>query len=114
MASTTDSPAQRSARALRRANADAKRDRRRGVAKVVNQVGEQRHAARGDEHQDLRRCRKRQHNERKRTCLRDYGHLFDEFDPAVREPAEAMIRAARDGLVPLSYFAGRRVTQSHP
>jgi integrase len=39
------------------------------------------------------------------TCLRDYGHLFDEFDPAVREPAEAMIRAARDELVPLSYLS---------
>src|SRR5918999_1013449 len=25
------------------------------------------------------------------TCLRDYGHLFDEFDPAEREPAEAGI-----------------------
>jgi integrase len=29
------------------------------------------------------------------TCLRDYGHLFDEFDPAKREPAEAVISAAR-------------------
>jgi integrase len=29
------------------------------------------------------------------TCLRDYGHLFDEFDPAEREPAEAVISAAR-------------------
>jgi hypothetical protein len=29
------------------------------------------------------------------TCLRDYGHLFDEFDPANREPAEAVIGAAR-------------------
>ena len=29
------------------------------------------------------------------TCLRDYGHLFDEFDPAAREPAEAVIAAAR-------------------
>jgi integrase len=29
------------------------------------------------------------------TCLRDYGHLFDEFDPAKREPAEAVIAAAR-------------------
>src|ERR687892_579720 len=29
------------------------------------------------------------------TCLRDYGHLFDEFDPSKREPAEAMIAAAR-------------------
>ena len=29
------------------------------------------------------------------TCLRDYGHLFDEFDPAKREPAEAVIGAAR-------------------
>jgi hypothetical protein len=28
------------------------------------------------------------------TCLRDYGHLFDEFDPAKREPAEAVIGAA--------------------
>jgi integrase len=30
------------------------------------------------------------------TCLRDYGHLFDEFDPAAREPAEEVIRAARE------------------
>jgi hypothetical protein len=30
------------------------------------------------------------------TCLRDYGHLFDEFDPAKREPAEAVIGAARE------------------
>jgi integrase len=29
------------------------------------------------------------------TCLRDYGHLFDEFDPAKREPAETVIAAAR-------------------
>jgi hypothetical protein len=29
------------------------------------------------------------------TCLRDYGHLFDEFDPSKREPAEAVIGAAR-------------------
>src|SRR5215210_8559789 len=29
------------------------------------------------------------------TCLRDYGHLFDEFDPSEREPAEAVIAAAR-------------------
>jgi integrase len=29
------------------------------------------------------------------TCLRDHGHLFDEFDPAKREPAEAVIGAAR-------------------
>jgi integrase len=29
------------------------------------------------------------------TCLRDYGHLFDEFDPAKRETAEAVIGAAR-------------------
>jgi integrase len=29
------------------------------------------------------------------TCLRDYGHLFDEFDPAERETAEAVIGAAR-------------------
>jgi integrase len=39
------------------------------------------------------------------TCLRDYGHLFDEFDPARREPAETVIRAARDELVPLSYLS---------
>jgi integrase len=39
------------------------------------------------------------------TCLRDYGHLFDEFDPAQREPAEAVIGAARDALVPLSYLS---------
>jgi integrase len=32
------------------------------------------------------------------TCLRDYGHLFDEFDPAEREPAEAVIAAARASL----------------
>jgi hypothetical protein len=29
------------------------------------------------------------------TCLRDYGHLFDEFDPSEREPAEAVIAASR-------------------
>ena len=30
------------------------------------------------------------------TCLRDYGHLFDELaDPARREPAKAVIAAAR-------------------
>ena len=30
------------------------------------------------------------------TCLRDCGHLFDEFDPARREPAEAVIGACRE------------------
>jgi integrase len=30
------------------------------------------------------------------TCLRDYGHLFDEFDPSEREPAGAVISAARE------------------
>jgi integrase len=35
------------------------------------------------------------------TCLRDYGHLFDEFDPSNREPAEAVIAAARES----SYLA---------
>jgi integrase len=36
------------------------------------------------------------------TCLRDYGHLFDEFDPPPkREPAEAVIAAARAS----SYFS---------
>jgi integrase len=39
------------------------------------------------------------------TCLRDYGHLFDEFDPAERTRAEGVIRAARDELVPLAYLS---------
>jgi hypothetical protein len=30
------------------------------------------------------------------TGIADYGHLFDEFDPARREPAEAVIAAARE------------------
>jgi hypothetical protein len=29
------------------------------------------------------------------TCLRDYGHLFDEYDPFKREPADAVIAAPR-------------------
>jgi integrase len=41
------------------------------------------------------------------TCLRDYGHLFDEFDPANREPAEEVIRAARESCTSLVPF-GRR------
>jgi hypothetical protein len=33
--------------------------------------------------------------------MRDYGHLFDEFDPAKREPAEAAPRVqVRTSLVP--------------
>lgn len=39
------------------------------------------------------------------TCLKDYGHLFDEFDPSERQPAEDVIRAARAGLVPPQYLA---------
>jgi hypothetical protein len=38
------------------------------------------------------------------TCLRDYGHLFDEFDAAKRKSAEAVITPrlrARTSLVPL-------------
>jgi integrase len=35
-------------------------------------------------------------------CLRTYAHVFEEFDPAERVPAEAAIRAAR---VPVSYLA---------
>jgi integrase len=41
------------------------------------------------------------------TCLRDYRHLFDEFDPAKREPAEAVINAARASSY-LSRSANRR------
>jgi hypothetical protein len=41
------------------------------------------------------------------TCLRDYGHLFDEFDPSNREPAEAVIAAARESSY-LSADANRR------
>jgi hypothetical protein len=41
------------------------------------------------------------------TCLRDYGHLFDEFDPSEREPAEAVISAARASSY-LSAGANRR------
>lgn len=37
--------------------------------------------------------------------LETYGHLFDEFDPAERVPAEARIQAARDALVPARYPA---------
>jgi hypothetical protein len=37
----------------------------------------------------------RQARQSPQTCLRDYGHPFDEFDPAKREPAEAVISAAR-------------------
>lgn len=40
------------------------------------------------------------------TCLKDYGHLFDEFDPAERQPAEAVIRAARAESVPATYLSG--------
>ena len=39
------------------------------------------------------------------TCLRDYGHLFDEFDPAKREPAEAVHRRRPGKLVPSSYLS---------
>lgn len=30
------------------------------------------------------------------TCLKDYASVFEEFDPADRQPAESIIRAARD------------------
>lgn len=33
-------------------------------------------------------------------CLRTYAHVFEEFDPAERLPAEEAIRAARTRLVP--------------
>jgi integrase len=46
------------------------------------------------------------------TCLRDYGHLFDEFDPAEREPAEAVIRAARDPRTSVVPFTRGDVTGS--
>jgi integrase len=32
-----------------------------------------------------------------------YGHVFDEFDPSERVPAETQIRRARSELVPVSY-----------
>lgn len=32
-------------------------------------------------------------------CLRTYAHVFEEFDPAERLPAEAAISAAREELV---------------
>lgn len=41
------------------------------------------------------------------TCLRDYGHLFDEFDPAERVSAEQEIRSARAGHVPAEYPASK-------
>jgi len=37
------------------------------------------------------------------TCLKDYGHLFDEFDPAERVSPEQVIRQARAELVPAAY-----------
>jgi integrase len=33
------------------------------------------------------------------TCARVYSHIFEEYDPAAPIPAEAAIRAAREGLV---------------
>src|SRR5215204_6323948 len=47
------------------------------------------------------------------TCLRDYGHLFDEFDPSEREPAEAVIAAAR-GSSYLSRTSRRTRTGAKP
>ena len=41
------------------------------------------------------------------TCLRDYDHLFDDFDPSRREPAEGVISAARASSY-LSRTFGRR------
>jgi integrase len=38
------------------------------------------------------------------TCLKDYAHLFDEFDPAERVRPEDVIREARGELVPTSYL----------
>ena len=40
------------------------------------------------------------------VCLNTYGHVFDEFDPSERTPAEAQIRQARNELVPVSYLSG--------
>jgi integrase len=42
------------------------------------------------------------------TCLRDYGHLFDEFDPSKRELAEAVIGAARASSYPSRTFRRTR------
>ena len=38
-----------------------------------------------------------------KVCLDTYAHVFDDFDPAQRTPAEAAIRQARDELVPVRY-----------
>ena len=40
------------------------------------------------------------------VCLNTYGHVFDEFEPSERTPAEAQIRQARNELVPVSYLSG--------
>ena len=69
IAATTSRPAQRSARALRSANAIAERDGGRGVAEVVDQVGEQRDAAGRDEHGGLRERGEREHEQRQPTAV---------------------------------------------
>jgi integrase len=42
--------------------------------------------------------------------LRTYGHVFKELKGVERVPAEALIRAARDELVPVQYPAGIEAT----
>jgi hypothetical protein len=46
------------------------------------------------------------------TGLRGYGHLFDEFDPAKRDPAETVISAARASSYLLVPFGGRKPARS--
>jgi hypothetical protein len=50
----------------------------------------------------------RQAGHSRHTCLRDYGHLFAEFDPARPEPAEAVIAAARASSYPSRTFRQTR------
>ena len=50
-----------------------------------------------------------------KVCLDTYAHVFDDFDPAQRTPAEAAIRQARDELVPVRYpLRGRGAPREGP
>ena len=64
IAATTNSPAYRSARSERSRKAIAERDRGRGVAEVVDQVGEQSDAAAGDEDGRLGERGQAEHSQR--------------------------------------------------
>ena len=84
---------------------DTERDRRRGVAHVVDQVGEQRHAARGEEDDGLERGRQGEDAERERDRAQPRARAADRVvDEAVRVPvrvgAHRLRRLALDPPLP--------------